>query len=185
MERGALGLDSAPAPLDGAMGGPLRFLSQGSCLFLEELRSSCFSAGAAERCGAFSPPLGRSHSSAGGTGWAAGQGQDFPRRENPTRGDSTPGGDNPHCTATAQPPTLFDAPMAGQAPHNTSLISSQQQRGSHALSLLPKTGSLQHRGYCHREKLRQTPQIPSLPSPAHARGHLGAPGGSPAPHPPS
>lgn len=141
-------------PWMGRWGGPLRLLSQGSCLFFffEELRSSCFSAGAAERCGGFSPPPGRSRSSAGGTGGAAGQGRDFPRRENPTRGEGTPGADNPHCTA----PHPFRCPYRWPSPprHFPHLIPTIEGV-SHS-----KQGGCSTEGRNHGEKLRQTPPNP-------------------------
>lgn len=143
------------------MRGPPRLLSRGSCVFLEELRSSCFSAGAAARCGGSSPPLGRSHSSAGGTGGLQGRHSTSPGERVPPRGEGTPGGDNPHRTAAAQHPPYPMPPSVAKPP--TTLPS------SHSLPLLPKTGGLQHRGCCHSGKLRQTPQI-LLPPPQPGLG---------------
>lgn len=137
----------------GRWGDPQGCSHRGPVLFGEELRSSCSSAGAAELCGGSSPPLGRSHSSAGGTGGLQGRDRASPRAEHST------------------PPSSMPTTLPSSHPSN---------RGSHALPLPPKTGVLQHRGHCHREK---PPQIPSPPSPAHAGWDLGAPGGSPAPRP--
>lgn len=127
-------------PWMGRWGGPLRLLSQGSCLFFffEELRSSCFSAGTAERCGGFSPPPGRSRSSAGGTGGGCRAGTGLPPEREPHQRRGHPGWRQPSLHST--PP--FSMPLSLAKPPTTLPSSHPNNRGGLTL----KTGGLQHRG---------------------------------------